>query len=289
MKEKKFKNVLISIAIAGSLCAFTTASANDIVETNWSGVFTLLDSTGGVVINSSETTNRWLGERTDITGTLKLDVYTGGITGTVAPFYFSGSQVSLSGLNVQAIGNGLGQPGGLVLGNMLFTWGGSSVPISIVWNADGFFSLLSNNLYPGITISNVGATPASDGIAQGGYPIGPAPIATTTWNTTTVCAPQSSGPFVGNNINIDVTSMTVTSAAPLFESINASVPTNCAVSGGYMPSGGFPLIADTIGGSPIPAAVPVPAAIWLLGSSALGLLGFMRRNTRQKLNKNGYR
>lgn len=279
--KKTFNNVLIAIAVVGSLCAFTTANANDIVEANWSGAFTLLDSTGGVVINSSETTNRWLGERTDISGTLKFDVTTGGLTGTVAPFSFSGSQVSFSGLNAQAIGNGLGQPGSLVLGNMLFTWDGSSVPVSIVWDAGGFFSLFSNILYPGITISNAGAIPASDGIAQGAYAIGPAPIATTTWNTTTVCAPLSSGPFVGNNINIDVTSMLVTSAAPLFEGNYGSVPTGCAVSGGYMPSGGFPLVADTIGGSPIPTAIPVPAAIWLLGSGTVGLIGFMRRSAKK--------
>ena len=100
-------------------------------------------------------------------------------------------------------------------------------------------------------------------------PIGPGPMVTTTWDTTTIggsactlgCnpsgtlpliadtnvdtragdigiggSPMVAGPFLNYNINIDITSMQVTSV------------------------------------------VPIPAAVWLFGSGLAGLIGVARRH-----------
>ena len=96
--------------------------------------------------------------------------------------------------------------------------------------------------------------------------LGASPVVTTTWNTSLVGA--------------------------------ACTGINGASCMGRNPSGGLPLIAVTIGGSPMIAgpfvgfnanfdivsmtvtnvsAVPVPAAVWLLGSGLLGLVGVARR------------
>ena len=105
------------------------------------------------------------------------------------------------------------------------------------------------------TASNACATPASNN-ARSLLPIGPAPIVTTSINTsgqtdfTTTLgqlslgtddgiggSPMTTGPFAPGNFNYDFTSLTVTGVS----------------------------------------AVPVPAAVWLFGSGMLGLLCVSRR------------
>jgi len=107
------------------------------------------------------------------------------------------------------------------------------------------------------------ATPASDDFlfgAKASYmlPIGPSPVATTTFNTTDLGvitvgvnpsgtlpltddgiggSPMKAGPFPGFNANFDFDNMT--------------------------------LISDGI--------IPVPAAVWLFSSGLLGLVGMARR------------
>lgn len=142
----------------------------------------------------------------------------------------------------------------------MFDWNGNvGVPVSIVWDASGFFSAGPFN--PGQVISGVGAIPASNNTQNGIVPIGPAPIATTTWNTTTV-----PGAGMGSAV-----------------------------------SGTLPLIADTVAGSPMvagpfvtynanfdittitilgPQPVPVPAAIWLFGSGLFGLAAMVRHRKK---------
>lgn len=270
MKQTKLKTIFICITIAATIVASAAASAT-MIDITWSGVFTVLDSNGAAVVNSSATANSWLGNRTDITGTMAIDLSTGGGAGTVTPFTLSGNQASFSGLAFQAIGDGFGNPGTLAFGNMIFNWDNAAIPVSLVWDFAGLYTTLQNNSTLPVTIIGQGAVPASNGIDQGNLPIGPAPMATTTWNTTTVCAPLNVGPFAGDSINIDITSMQVSAYMGWDPAHATPTPTNC------VPSGGFPLIADTIGGSPIIAAVPVPAAVWLFSSGLLGFFGFMQR------------
>ena len=263
------KKAVLTAAMAVALgTASVTDARADILSFSFSGLFTMLDPSGTALQNTSKPyyyDKTWgYGLRTQISGTMSFDTITGAGSGTVVPFQFFGGNASLPNsflnqLTLQAIGDGFGNPGTLILGNMLFNWGGNNgIPVSIVLDGAGFFGSAPYSV--GQTIIGVGALPASNGIKGNTIPIGPAPVATTTWNTTTVPgagmgsavsgqlpliadtiggSPMIAGPFTGYNANFDITSITVTSI--------------------------------------VPAAVPVPAAVWLFGSGLLGLVGIARR------------
>ena len=199
-----------------------------------------------------------------------FDTATGAGSATVAPFsFFAAGNATATAVTMQAIGDGAGGQGPLVLGNLGFNWGGTAgIPVSIVLDATGFFTAAGGGLTTGDTVSGVGALPATDDFlfgAKASYtlPLGPAPMATTTFNTT------------------DIGVITV----------------------GVNPSGTLPLTDDFIGGSPMQAGpfplfnanfdildvhitnvdtgvIPVPAAVWLFGSGLLGLVGVARRRKK---------
>ncbi len=264
-----FKKAALALAVTASLGVSATASAT-IVDYSFNGAFTMLSAAGALTPNNAKSAYvaPWYGQRTAITGTMSFDTATGMGTGTVTPFLFFGDTAnftaSATNISFQAIGDGTGGAGTLVLGNMGFDWNGTvGIPVSIVMDAAGLFStnpagMTSANI--GNVIAGVGALPATNGATAKGINmvLGASPIVTTTWNTTTLA-----GAGMGSN-----------------------------------PSGGLPLIADTIGGSPMIAgpfagfnanfdvlsmtvtnvtAIPVPAAVWLLGSGLLGLVGIARR------------
>jgi hypothetical protein len=247
----------------------------------------MLGSTGTFTSNPDAAGNAYAGSRSDISGTLSYDTVTGMGSATIAQFSFFGSgNMQFYALSLQAIGDGMGGPGSLVLGNMSFNWnGGNGIPVNTVWDAAGFLGALGGGLSVSQTVSGVGALPASDntetdidGVPGGTtYPIGPALLATTTWETTTISFVNGTNPsgtlpliadtvvdatngdlgvggsvhkgskFPGFNLNIDFLSMHVTSCT-------SDVCT--------------------------PAAVPVPAAVWLFGSGLAGLIGVARRKRR---------
>jgi len=178
----------------------------------------------------------------------------------------------------QSIGDGFGNPGSLVLGNMSFNWNGiTGIPLSIVLDAQGFFGVLTNgftgpsslaNVSVSQTISGVGALAASEGATFGSsrsnytLPLGPSPMVTTGFNTTNIGFPtlgsnpsgtlpisddgvggspfQQAAPFQGFNANFDLTTLHVVALNSM-------------------------------------SAVPVPAAVWLFGSGMMGLVGVARR------------
>jgi hypothetical protein len=283
------KKTLLSAAVAAAMGASASADAGTIIG-SWTGAFTMLNAGGQVTFNS-DVTHCYPGmqlsgtqcTRTAVSGTLTFDTGTGAGSGTVVPFSFFGSGIaSASGISFQAIGDGMGGPGTLVLGNMGFYWNSNTgIPVSIVMDAQGFFTALGGGLQVGDTVTG-GATPASDSTQVSGvtYPLGAGPMVTTTWNTTSIGtpvlgtnpsgtlplvtdtvvttdgsavtgvggSPMPTAPFAGYNANFDILSMDITSCTP-----------------------------DVCP----PAAVPVPAAVWLFGSGLVGLAGIARRRKRK--------
>ena len=263
------KKTALSVALGAALGLSATASQAVIIDMDYVGVFTMLDPGGTQLQNTSYPyygDPTWgYGLRTQISGTMQFDTDTGYGTGTVAPFeFFNGGQAIAQGVEMQAIGDGQGGPGGLILGAMTFSWNGSDISTQIVLDGSGLFAemptIAVGDVYDATTCAASGACalPASDGIKKGKYPIGPAPIATSTFNTagqtgfgTTLGqlslgsddgiggSPMDNGPFSGYNANFDLTTVTVTAITP--------------------------------------SAVPVPAAVWLFGSGLLGLAGVARR------------
>ena len=263
------KKSTLSMALAAILNTGTSQAA--VIDMYYDGLFTMLDP-GGIPLQN--TTYPYYGDptwgyglRTQISGSMSFDTNTGAGTGTTQPFeFFSDGLAIFSDINFQAIG------GGLMLGNMNFHWLGNVAPTQIVLDASGLFSALASGLSPGAgidqtycTASGACATPASDNIKKGEYPIGPVPIATSSFNTTGQTgypttlgqlslgtddgiggSPMDNGPFSGFNANFDITSLTL-SAVP---------------------------------------AIPVPAAVWLFGSGLLGLLGVARRKSQTNFRRN---
>jgi hypothetical protein len=290
MEEKMstYRKKILAAAVIAALGVSASAEA-DTVTASWTGALTFLGTQGSFTLISD---NCFFGgnypcERGPINGTLTFDTVTGAGNVSVAPFSFAGSgNAVFTSMSLQKIGDGVGGPGSLVLGNMLFNWNGNNgIPASIVWDASGLLSAVNGGLSVGQTITG-GALPASDNtdtIAGAGgttHPIGPALLATTIWDTTLIGQPCAQIPFpdFGNT---------------------------CF---GRNPSGTLPLVSDTVadstngdlgvGGSPMPAppfpgfnlnidilsaqvtnieAVPVPAAVWLFGSGLAGLIGVARR------------
>jgi hypothetical protein len=283
--NSKLRPIVAGIGLALGIAvgpAQGSPQSGTFLEFYWEGLFTMLGESGSPLANTSMPyyyDPTWgYGYRTPVSGTLSLDTNTGSGSFTVHPFSFFQGDGEIVGGELQAIGDGTGDVGTLVIGNALFNWnyGATGIPLSIVWDASGLFQSLQDGLDWGETITGIGATPASDGIKNGNYPIGPAPLATTTWNTTTInCVPG------GGNTG------------------------DCM---GVSQSGGLPLLADGVGGSPFvagpfegyslnlditslthsgiclscpPPPVPIPAAVWLFGSGLAGLLCLARRGRRE--------
>jgi hypothetical protein len=198
---------------------------------SFTGLFTLLNSLNAPTINSSYPyagDPTWgNGKRTPITGTMTFNTSTGSGTATVNAFDFFGSGPAVAhNITMQAIGDGVGGAGTLVVGGMLFDWNGNNnISVGVVLDAAGYFGAGSIPLSG--TISGTGSTPASDnssGLTT--LPIGPAPVAMTTYNTNfnhdpscvaaNTClasndtiggSPMDNGPFPGFSANFDVTNL----------------------------------------------------------------------------------
>ena len=233
------KKTILAGAVAGALGAamLPQSALATVYQFSFAGangnVFTMLQSTGGVTTNSDlnfcnpDMLSGGFCVRTAINGSITYDTVAGTGTMSINPFSFFGSGVAAATtITFQAIGNGSGGPGTLVLGNMSFFWNNNNgIPVSIVWDAAGLFNAINGGLSPGDTVTG-GTLPASNNTIYSGasFPIGPAVMAVTTWNTTSIGTP-----VLGTN-----------------------------------PSGTLPLVTDTIvdstngdtgiGGSPMPTA-----------------------------------
>jgi len=259
-------------AMCTFICSIVTAmpSSAAIYEFQFSGQYTLIDPSNGVLdhqpISSTFTYNSDLGAGSS-SATLAID-----------NFDTFGNTATIYSISLQLVS------GNLVVGNMLADWGGNTgVPLSTVWDATGMINAITNpyGLQAGDIISGTNLTrggaflydvssaiPASDGLynpATSSYlNQGPAPLAVTNLNTTTLCTPGTD--CIGNAL-----------------------------------SGGYPFTDDGIAGSPMidgpfsglsvnfdigsgnsltvlsVTNVPIPGAVWLFGSGLLGLIGISRR------------
>jgi hypothetical protein len=277
-----------------SAMAVSSNASAAVIEMSWSGLFTMLDPAGAPFNNTAASIQNdgYYGWRSAVSGTMTFDTSTGSGTGTVAGFSFAANGFAVAtAVSMQAIGDGFGGPGTLVLGNMGFNWGGNNgIPVSIVLDAAGMFGALGTGTCgTSCAISGSGATPASNNSVFGSgkftytLPIGAAPIATTTWNTTDIGTvvlgtnPSGTLPLIADtvvNTKCDVTvaplSCTGIGGSPMkagpFNSWNA----NFDIMSIHVTS------VDT-GGGP---AVPIPAAAWLFGSGLVGLAAVARRKKK---------
>ena len=227
IKSTRLKKSALTVAVALSLGigtavdgaqAATCTPGSGVVTFSFSGLFTMLTKTGTGVKNTAYKANIYKGYRTPITGTMCFNTTTQTGTGTVNGFKFFSSTAVAAGVDFQAIGNGNGGSGTLILGNMLFNWNGSNgIPVSIVLDGTGLFNAMTQPGFGVGTIINQASagdvTPASNNFEAGSYKIGAVPVATTTWNTTLVGA--------------------------------ACTGTNGASCLGRNPSGALPLVSDT--------------------------------------------
>jgi len=253
--------VLLSSAL------ITAPAPAAVYDFHFTGQYTLLDPSGNFM------------DQQPISSTLTYDDSSG--TGfsaglTIANFDTFGATATIYDISLQRI-SGTNQ----IVGNMLADWNlNSGVPLSMVWDATGLFNAIGFGLQAGDVISgtylkrnnaviaNVGsATPASDGtLDYYSQPLnqGPAPLAISTWNTTTLCIPGSN--CIGNALS---------GGEPF---------TNDGVGGSPMVDGPFPGLNvnfDIGSGNSLTvlnvSSVPIPAAAWLFGSGLLGLIGVARR------------
>lgn len=266
----KFKKSLISLALASTVSVSTVDAT--VIDMDYSGLFTFLNSSGAPNQNTSypyygDTT--WgYGLRTPITGTLQVNTDTGHGTGTLNGFEFFGSGPTFfDNFEIQAVGDGAGGPGTLVIANIELFWSDNgNIPFQIVLDAAGlinsiFTDLAVGNTYDQTSCSTSCAIPASNDLGVDSFgldplTIGPVPMATTTFDVTgtsgkaTVLtdltvdsddgiggSPFDNGPFPGHSVNLDFTSFTVTKVS----------------------------------------TVPIPASVWLFSSGLLGLLSLTRR------------
>lgn len=265
------------------LMALAPVSHAAIIDFEWSGRFTMLAPDGEALENTS--LPKGTGFQTAIDGTLQIDTLAGTGQVLMVPFFFFGGPdpALATGFELQAIGDGLGGPGSLLLANLLFNWNsGIGIPVSLVLDAAGLYSAISGGgLAVGSQISAVGAIPAADGTWIGGLNylgLGPTPIATTDWNTS---------PIPGCSVG-DCLYLSDVGTLPLV--------TDTAVNAWRYDVGTAQLLGDGtgVGGSPMMdgpfqgyninfdfteltvtaiTEVPLPAAPWLFGAGLLGLLG----------------
>ena len=259
------------------VCFITTVSQASIITFDFTGRLTVTGPTGEIVTGGGSGSTDPYGLQAPIHSTFTYDTTAGFGSGDliISPLTYLGLDTQFYSISMDRI-----EGTNYVLGNMLVDFGiNIGLPLSLVWDATGLLNAIDYGLQAGDVISGTNllrdgenvfdvnsAVPASDGYEYGGYTVnqGPAPLATTALNTTTLCipgvdcignvmsgglsfiddgiagSPQIDGPFPGMQVSIDIgsgNSLTVLSVS----------------------------------------AVPVPAAVWLFGSGLIGLVCVAKR------------
>ena len=250
------------LSVCFFLFLFSGVSRASFIEFHFTGQLTVLNVLGGFVGQ----------EAVDSTFTYDTNLGVGSGELVVAPLVFYGMNLSLYDISMQKVDGGNGN---LILGNMLADFGPNpGIPVSMVWDATGLINAIDLGLQAGDVISgttmkrdgvfyaDVGsATPASDGVA-GVINQGPAPMATTTWNTTTLCTPfvDCMGNALSGGLGF----------------------TDDGIAGSPLIDGPFPgmqVSLDIGSGNSLTviSVVPLPAAVWFFVSGFVGLLAVAKR------------
>jgi len=257
-----------SIVLASSALMLSTSLHASVFQFHFTGQYTLLDSAGNYL------------DQKPIESTLTFDDNTGaGFAGnlSISQFDTFGNTATIYGISLQR----LSATSDLILGNMLADWGSNiGIPLSTVWNASGLFNAIDFGLQAGdvisgtnlkrgdVIIANVGsATPASDGVINStgsALAQGAAPLAVTTFNTTTLCMPNTD--CIGNALSAGGLGIDdAVSGSPMIDGPFAGLNVNFDIGSGNS------LTVLSV------SSVPVPAAVWLFGSGLIGLIGVARR------------
>ena len=262
------KSYLLSAAFVSILAVSLSEPVSAAVyDFHFTGQYTLLDNSGAYM------------DQQPISSTLTYDDSLGtGLSAnlTISNFDTFGATATIYDLSLQRVSGT-----NLIVGNMLADWNlNTGVPLSMVWDATGLFNAIGFGLQAGDVISGTNlkrggvviadvssAVPATDGTLDlAGLPLnqGPAPLAVTTLNTTTLC-----NPFV------DCLGNAVSGGTPF---------TDDGISGSPMVDGPFPgwsVNFDIGSGNSLTvlsvSSVPLPAAVWLFGSGLIGLLSVARK------------
>lgn len=270
-KNMNLKKTAIAAALVAAVGAPTVSSA-DTIDMNFSGTFTLINSTNAINANTDaivpgvfDGSSRFdgIGSSTPVSGAGSFDTATGQGTATIVPFsFFGGGAAVASSITFQAIGNGMGGPGTLVGGQMSFNWSGNTgIPVNMVFDAAGFFG-------------SIGAVGTSWTVGEGCTG-----CATSTTVNTVFGAAVGAVPMAMTNSDVAGFGADATAtfgpggpAYPFGDDGIASSPMTTEPFPGQNAAFDF----TTINATNVPQ-VPVPAAAWLFGSGLLGLVGVARR------------
>lgn len=275
MNNNSMKTIL-AVSLGTAVPAFSTAEAA-VIDYRFEAVLSKLAAQGSAfpIIKATDL------YQSHLTGTLHYDADTGMGTADFEPFQFDHYSLStISDYTIRAIGNGFGGPGTLMISNFVIDgYLDSGISVSIVHDAAGF---LNGEFSPGGLYS---ATPASDGtgyeyvdlntgdVLTGYFNQGPVPIATTAWNTTNTPDCQ-----LDNCLAVPISGDTPLIFDNETNTYDAIPNTGGAVGGSPIQDGRYRFSNVNIDFTNI-SAVPVPAAIWLLGSGLLGLAGLSIRRS----------
>lgn len=282
MQKPEQKALVIALAGIISSAPLTPALA-EVYTLSFDGWMTLLNSAGTAALNNTDSSGvpPMYGNRTPITGTLLYDTDTGIGVADITPFSFFGSgPVTSQTIDLQAIGDGSGGSGTLLLGNMALDWNGlNGLPVSLVMDGAGMLNALNSGAVTGDSITG-GVLAATENYAFDfgklstyTLPMGASPLVTTTFNTTNIGAPvlgtnpsgtlpltddgiggspMPTGPFARFNANYDITHMQVVS-------VSGVVPLPDVISG-VMATGGTQRECDAEGGSEFELSVLINPA-----------------------------
>jgi hypothetical protein len=289
MNPSLLKKSAVAIAVAG-LFGATGPAAADVVNLSWNGAFTFLNPTGDLIPNSPSdyaqgfygvtgaasgpaTATGWKGTRTPVSGTMSFDTNTGAGVAAITPFLWFGNNSdnywSAPNVSFATVGTS-----GTLVGSMLFSWSLASHSISIVWDASGLLGALPAG--PTTTISGVGATPATEGLAgTTGISIAPAQVATKTTNTGEGCDGLSLATVVNaTTITRNTANIATCTTGMVDDGVGGDPATSVAFQDFNFNIDILSLHVDSV------SAVPIPATVWLFGSGLLGLAGVARRKRR---------